>query len=175
LITSALFAFIGVCLIVPPLAAQFDVYRILRGELIDRPIQGEQVDPRCKDDVGDDIKRRFPIPEWQRECETRKEGREIRLIMRAMRWSWPTPTAPDVREDALQQQEWEFLVLMISFTGVFQVCWMAMTLLSPLQQLIRRLSFVVLGVLTLVGLSELSKLKLHQYLHPTKVSDNSLR
>jgi hypothetical protein len=46
---------------------------------------------------------------------------------------------------------------------------------SPLQQLTRRLSFVVLGVLTLIGLSEISKLDLHRYLQPPKVSENSVR
>ena len=56
-----------------------------------------------------------------------------------------------------------------------QICWMAVILFSPLQRLTRRLSFVVLGVLTLVGLSEISKLNLHQYLQPPKVSDNSVR
>jgi hypothetical protein len=52
---------------------------------------------------------------------------------------------------------------------------MAVILFSPLQQLARRLSFVVLGVITLVALSEISKLDLHQYLQPPKVSDNSVR
>jgi hypothetical protein len=49
---------------------------------------------------------------------------------------------------------------------------MAVILFSPLQQLTRRLGYVVLGVLTLVVLSEISKLNLHQYLQPAKVSDN---
>jgi hypothetical protein len=48
-------------------------------------------------------------------------------------------------------------------------------LFSPQQQLTRRLGFVVLGVITLVALSEISKLNLHQYLQPPKVSDNSVR
>jgi hypothetical protein len=51
---------------------------------------------------------------------------------------------------------------------LLQICWMAVILFSPLPQLTRRLSFVVLGVLTLVGLSEISKLSLHQYLQPSK-------
>jgi hypothetical protein len=55
---------------------------------------------------------------------------------------------------------------------LFQVCWMAVILFSPLQQLTRRLGFVVLGVLLLIALSEISKLNLHQYLQPPKVSDN---
>jgi TIR domain len=54
-------------------------------------------------------------------------------------------------------------------------CWMAVILFSPLRQLARRLSFVVLGVLTLVALSEISKLNLHQYLQPPKGSDNLVR
>ena len=37
----------------------------------------------------------------------------------------------------------------------------------------RRLLFVVLGVLTLVVLGEISKLNLQQYLKPTKVSEIS--
>jgi hypothetical protein len=51
----------------------------------------------------------------------------------------------------------------------FPICWMAVMLFAPLQQLTRRLSFVVLGVLTLVVLSEISKLNLRQYLRPTKI------
>jgi predicted membrane channel-forming protein YqfA (hemolysin III family) len=47
--------------------------------------------------------------------------------------------------------------------------------LSPLQQLTRSLGFVVLGVVTLLALSEISKLNLHQYLKPPKVSNNSVR
>jgi len=47
--------------------------------------------------------------------------------------------------------------------------------LSPLQQLTRSLGFVVLGVVTLLALSEISKLNLHQYLQPPKVSNNSVR
>jgi hypothetical protein len=64
----------------------------------------------------------------------------------------------------------------VSIIGVilFQAYWMTIVLFSPLKQLTRRLGFVVLGVLTLVVLSEISKLNLHQYL-PPKVSDNSLR
>jgi hypothetical protein len=52
---------------------------------------------------------------------------------------------------------------------------MAAVLFCPLQQLARRLSFVVLGVILLITLSEISKLNLHQYLQPPKVSDNSVR
>jgi hypothetical protein len=58
---------------------------------------------------------------------------------------------------------------------VFPILWMAIILLSPLQHLARRLAFVVLGVLILIGLSEISKLNLHQYLKPATVSDNSVR
>jgi len=63
-----------------------------------------------------------------------------------------------------------------SISGVFLVlglCWQMVMLYSPLQQLTRRLAFVVLGVLTLVVLSEISKLDLHQYLKPAKVSEIS--
>jgi hypothetical protein len=52
---------------------------------------------------------------------------------------------------------------------------MAVLLLSPLQQLAKRLGFVVVGVVMLVGLNEISKLNLHQYLQAPKVSENSLR
>jgi hypothetical protein len=58
---------------------------------------------------------------------------------------------------------------------LLQICWMAVVLFSPLQQLTRRLGFVVLGVITLIALSEISKLNLHQYLQPPKESDTSLR
>jgi TIR domain len=60
-----------------------------------------------------------------------------------------------------------------SISVLFQMLWMAVIIFSPLQQLTRRLGFVVLGVLTLVGLSEISKLDLHQYLQPPKASENS--
>jgi hypothetical protein len=60
-------------------------------------------------------------------------------------------------------------------TVLFQILWMAVILFSPLQQLTQRLSFVVLGVLTLVVLSEISKLNLHQYLRPARVSECALR
>jgi hypothetical protein len=61
----------------------------------------------------------------------------------------------------------------LSVVTILPVCWMAVILFSPLQQLTRRLGFVVLGVLTLVALSEISKLNLHQYLKPAKVSEIS--
>jgi hypothetical protein len=57
-----------------------------------------------------------------------------------------------------------------SALGLIQICWMAVILFSPLPQLARRLGFVVLGVLTLLALSEISKLNLHQYLQPPKIS-----
>jgi hypothetical protein len=47
--------------------------------------------------------------------------------------------------------------------------------LSPLQQLTRSLGFVVLGVVTLLALSEISKLNLRPYLQPPKVSENLVR
>ena len=56
------------------------------------------------------------------------------------------------------------LVFGFGWVVLFQICWMAVILFSPLQQLTRRLVFVVLGVLTLVVLSEISKLNVHQYL-----------
>jgi hypothetical protein len=51
---------------------------------------------------------------------------------------------------------------------LFQICWMAVISFSPLQQLTRRLVFVVLGVLVLIGLNEISELNLHQYLQPPR-------
>jgi hypothetical protein len=72
----------------------------------------------------------------------------------------------------ISEDEWVLSGLAL---GVLVTCWMAVILFSPLKQLTRRLSFVVLGVLTLVALSELSKLNLHQYLQPSKVSDNLVR
>jgi len=59
-----------------------------------------------------------------------------------------------------------FLIVMVP------ILWMAVILFSPLRQLTRRLGFVVLGVLTLVALSEISQLNLHQYVKPPKVSAN---
>jgi hypothetical protein len=56
----------------------------------------------------------------------------------------------------------------------FQIGWMGVILLSPLQELTRRLSFVVLGVIILVALSEISKLDLHRYLQPAKVSESNV-
>ena len=58
---------------------------------------------------------------------------------------------------------------------VLGLCWNFVMLFVPLRELTQRLIFVVLGVLTLVGLSEISKLNLHQYLQPPKVSDNLVR
>jgi len=55
---------------------------------------------------------------------------------------------------------------------MFPILWMAVILFSPLQQLTRRLGFVALSVLTLVGLSQISQLNLHQYVKPPKVSTN---
>jgi hypothetical protein len=56
---------------------------------------------------------------------------------------------------------------------LLQFCWMAVILFCPVRQLTRRLGFVVLGVLTLVALSEISKLNLHQHLKLAKASENS--
>jgi hypothetical protein len=66
-------------------------------------------------------------------------------------------------------------VMMFSAGYWLQVGWLFVIFLSPLQQLTRSLGFVVLGVVTLLALSEISKLNLHQYLQPPKVSDNLLR
>jgi hypothetical protein len=71
-----------------------------------------------------------------------------------------------------QGYEWAQLVVLIL---LFPICWMAVILFSPLQQLTKRLGFVVLGVAILIGLSEISKLNLHQSLQPPKVSDSSVR
>src|SRR5262249_52792285 len=58
---------------------------------------------------------------------------------------------------------------------LFQICWMGAVLFSPLRQLTRRLSFVVVGVITLASLSEISTLNLHQYLQPPMGSGNSVQ
>src|SRR5262245_12129290 len=68
-----------------------------------------------------------------------------------------------------------WLLFMLSWLVLVPSCWMAVILFSPPKQLTRRLGFVVLGVLTLVAFSEISKLNLHQYLQPPKVPDNSGR
>jgi TIR domain len=74
------------------------------------------------------------------------------------------------REDV----ESEGYYLLLGVVLLFPICWMAVILFSPLQQLTRRLGYVVLGVLTLVVLSEVSKLNLHRYLKPATVSEHSL-
>ena len=56
----------------------------------------------------------------------------------------------------------------LAVSVLFQILWMAVILFSPLPQLTRRLGYIVLGVLTLLVLSEISKLNLHQYLQPTR-------
>jgi hypothetical protein len=68
-----------------------------------------------------------------------------------------------------------WLLYMLSWLVLVHSCWMAVILFSPPKQLTRRLGFVVLGVLTLVALSEISKRNLHQYLQPPKVSENLVR
>ena len=77
--------------------------------------------------------------------------------------------APIVAQDT---EVGAFLLVDVFFVFVFQIFWMAVMLLSPLQQLTRRLGFAVVGVLTLLLLSEISKLNLHQYVNPPKVSAN---
>jgi hypothetical protein len=77
--------------------------------------------------------------------------------------------------DIADQNFWYGQVFYVTALVLFQICWMAVILFSPQQQLTRRLGFVVLGVLTLVGLSEISKLSLHRYLQPPTVSDDSTR
>jgi TIR domain len=67
------------------------------------------------------------------------------------------------------------IVFSVSYIVMPLLLWMAVILFSPLQQLTRRLSFVVLGVIILIGLSEISKLNFHQYLQPPKVPHNSVR
>jgi TIR domain len=74
-----------------------------------------------------------------------------------------------------EQEMYVMYVTSFSIFTLLQLCWMAVILFSPVQQLTRRLGFAVLGILTLVVLSEISKLNLHQYLQPPKVSDNSVR
>ena len=64
-----------------------------------------------------------------------------------------------------EQEMYVMYVKSFSIFTLLQLCWMAVILFSPVQQLTRRLGFAVLGILTLVGLSEISKLNLHQYLH----------
>jgi hypothetical protein len=61
----------------------------------------------------------------------------------------------------------------LSILVLFQLYWMAAILFSPIQQLTRRLAWVVVGVATLVLLSEISKLDLNQYLKPAKISEIS--
>jgi hypothetical protein len=68
---------------------------------------------------------------------------------------------------------WDIFVVVLAVAGLFPVCWMAVISFSPLQPLARRLGFVVLGVLTLIVLSEISKLNFHEYLKPTRVSEKS--
>jgi hypothetical protein len=72
-------------------------------------------------------------------------------------------------------REMPLIVFSVLYIVMPLLLWMAVILFSPLQQLTRRLSFVVLGVIILVGLSQISKLNLHQYLQPPKMSDSSVR
>ena len=65
----------------------------------------------------------------------------------------------------------ENIALPFAFYGV-QICWMAMVLFAPIRELTRRLTLLVLGMLTLAALNELSKLSLHQYLQAPKASFN---
>jgi hypothetical protein len=60
-------------------------------------------------------------------------------------------------------------------TFLLVIAGLIVLLYSPLRQLTQRLSFIALGVVTLVALNEISKLNLHQYLQPPKVSDSSVR
>jgi hypothetical protein len=61
----------------------------------------------------------------------------------------------------------------VAIIFLFPICWMAVILFSPVQQLTRRLAFVVLGVLILIALSEISKLNLHQYLRTVSMQTQS--
>jgi len=63
------------------------------------------------------------------------------------------------------------LVLIFCWFALVQISWMAVILFSTPRQLARRLGFVMVGVLTLIVLSEISKLNLHQYLQRTRASD----
>jgi hypothetical protein len=76
--------------------------------------------------------------------------------------------------NSASESGYSILADVLSIYGLLQICWMAVILFSPLQQLTRRLAFVVLGVLLLIVLSEISKLNLHQYLKPPRVSDSSI-
>jgi hypothetical protein len=78
-------------------------------------------------------------------------------------------------KETTDKRLWYYDVALYSFLMLFQILWMGVIMFSPLRQLTRRLGFVVLGVLTLIGLSEISKLNLHQWLQPPKVSDSSVR
>jgi len=84
------------------------------------------------------------------------------------------PVAWKFGEDMVKWRQGDLYILSAGILN-WQLCWIWAVLFLPLQQLARRLSFVVLGVLTLVALSEISKLNLHQYLQPPKVSANSVR
>ena len=82
---------------------------------------------------------------------------------------------PLVYGGEISETDYSTPVGILSMLGLLQILWMAVILFSPLQQLTRRLGFAVLGVLLLIALSEISKLNLHQYLQPPKVSDNLVR
>jgi hypothetical protein len=75
-----------------------------------------------------------------------------------------------VSEDAKDPVAGLTFIFAIAF--MFPIFWMAVILFSPVQQLTRRLGFVVIGVLTLVVLNEISQLNLHQYVRPPRVSEN---
>jgi hypothetical protein len=138
-ITSLLFLFMSICLILVPLNTQFNIYSILTGTKGVLEQAGCLPDVKTLDDAIKLEERCYGL--WERQA----------------------------------QDFWYGQVSYVSWIVLLPICWMGVILFSPLQQLTRRLSFVVLGVLTLVGLSEISKLNLHQYLQPPKVSENLVR
>jgi hypothetical protein len=121
LINSLLVILLGTCLIIVPLSAQMDIYKLWF----------VQYEPCIWSDL-----------EEQLRCD-----------------------------QEVKQAVWQANALTLSTMLFFPPLWITVIAFSPLKHLARRLAFVVLGVITLVALSEISKL--HHYLQPAKVSEHS--
>jgi hypothetical protein len=153
--------------LVSPLNTYFNVYRVLSGDFYELPEVRS-----CFDDLeaykfslaGKVYKYGMNVGKDLTEQEVRRVLEDPEVVRR----THECQTKTDLWTYYSSLSAGFLLVLL-------PMCWMAVILFSPLKPLTRRLGFVVLGVITLVALSEISKLNLHQYLQPPKVSDNLVR
>jgi hypothetical protein len=79
---------------------------------------------------------------------------------------WPIFYVQDDNKPRAEAETWALLGLFI-----FQLAGFACILLTPTTPLVRRFGFLLIGVAILVGLSEISKLNLRQFLDPKRMSD----